>query len=79
MNLLELRERLTGLGIHPDSYSIGSFDDDRPALLTFGGKWIVSVSERGEFGDYRTFASESEACAYFLQQMDAKTFQPKIE
>lgn len=81
MTINELREHLEAIGISPNTYSIGSEADNRLVIMEVLGRgtWQVSFSERGECLDYKTFQKEAEACAYFLQQMNPTTFQPKLE
>lgn len=81
MNILELQVHLDEIGAHPNGYSIGHDKDNRLVIMEVFGrkKWQVSFTERGECLDYKVFSDESQACDYFLQQLDPITFQPKIE
>lgn len=49
-----------------------SFDGDRHealCLLAEGQTWKVFLSERGQRREEQAFASEDEACTYFLKRL----------
>lgn len=71
MNVVDLKVKLTELGVHPDSYSlIGSTRNECYVLSQEGyGKWSVFYSERGQQSCLQIFASEDEACRELLRRL----------
>lgn len=67
MNKSELQEVLNHEGISPDSYDLeGGLLPERYTFAEESGVWSVYYSERGLQTGKRTFASEHDACEYFL-------------
>ncbi|MBX3433468.1 MAG: hypothetical protein KF847_09120 [Pirellulales bacterium] len=70
MNKNELREILKREGFDPDSYDLdGGLLPEKYTLSEEAGVWSVYYSERGLQTGKRTFATEGEACEYFLDEM----------
>ena len=71
MKVVELAETLKREGYSPRWYS---FDLSSPPFDGFilekvGERWTVSYSERGYTRDIANFESESDACFFFLKNM----------
>jgi len=74
MNTTELVERLNQLDVNPSSYSIGaSSADEQYVIREEGGAWLVFYAERGLRSGLKQFASEDEACDYFLNLLERDT------
>lgn len=67
MNKIELKEKLEGLKVNPNYYSLDGGNDSETLCLTFEGKWKTYYSERGNRTDETEYESESEACEAFLE------------
>lgn len=71
MTIYELEKKLKDIRVPSDSYSImqGGLPNETYCLSYESGKWIVYYSERGDRSGLTAFESESEACAYFYDQL----------
>lgn len=67
MTIDELKGALDERGVDPNRYSLtSSAADDLCVLERFNGGWASFYSERGQRFEERWFATETEACEYFL-------------
>jgi hypothetical protein len=74
MNRNELQEALCREHIKSTYYSLEAenFDPNEALCLRQeGNEWLVYYSERGLQTGKRSFQSESEACTYMLEQLQA--------
>jgi len=63
----ELRRKLDAKGVHPNAYDLDETQKDEVYCLEESPTgWTVYYRERGIRRDERTFASEQDACDYFL-------------
>jgi hypothetical protein len=71
MKIPELRRALAEHGINSRAYSIGEDrkDDEQYRLAESEGLWIFGYLERGNMVNERWFATEDEACDYFLRSL----------
>ena len=70
MNVKELERKLVAEGCSPRSYSlVDERVDEALCLRARGDGWEVYYSERGLESGKEHFATESAACAYFLEAM----------
>lgn len=78
MNLKQLSNKLTELGVSPDSYYLhglyGSInDEDKIALCIKRGKYTIEYEvyyrERGEKHSSRIFFDENEACEWIYKKL----------
>ncbi len=70
MNKNELQTVLDQEGFRSDCYDLdGGLLPERLTLANEGDKWAVYYSERGQQTGKRYFATESEACEYFLEEL----------
>jgi hypothetical protein len=70
MNKKELQETLNQEGFDSNSYDLnGGLLSERYTLSNEGGVWCVYYSERGLQSGKQFFATESDACEYFLAEM----------
>ncbi len=75
MNTSKLNEKLKGLNIPKDAYSLqGGFPNESFCIGEDNGVWETYYSERGNKTGLKTFTNEKEACEYFLLWMQ-KTFK----
>ena len=88
MTIKELNNELVKLGVSDDKYYLhgihGSLDDnEKISLIIKGGKFTteyeVYYRERGEKYSTRTYTSETEACKYFLYQVQEELTIEKIK
>ena len=71
MNTSELKSMLNEMKIDPEFYSLtGGLPLEALCIEDADGKWSVYYSERGARQGEKTFATESEACEYFLSVAD---------
>lgn len=69
MKVDDVREIVEAAKVDPTYYS---FDGDRHealCLLAAGQVWHVFLSERGQRHEEHEFATEDEACTYFLKRL----------
>lgn len=69
MRVDDVREIVEAAKVDPTYYS---FDGDRHealCLLAVGQVWHVFLSERGQRHEEQEFATEDEACTYFLKRL----------
>ena len=69
MNVADARAIVEAAQVDPTYYS---FDGERHEALCIAWSdqtWNVSISERGSRHDERIFASEDEACVWFLTRL----------
>ncbi len=70
MNTKDLREALRKEGIRDDVYDLsGGHLPETYTLAEECGRWVVYYSEKGLESGKRKFASESEACEYFMNEL----------
>ena len=66
----ELVKILQEEGFNPDAYCLeGGFPDETYCLEETHGVWTYYYCERGLQRGKREFATESEACEYFLEKL----------
>ncbi len=67
MNVGELEYQLKQTVIDSMSYSIGGFADDSACIVQAeDGMWETFVGQRGQKDDLRRWASEGDACVFFI-------------
>ncbi len=71
MNKAELKTKLQGAGVRPQSYSLdGGLPNERYVLSQQSNdRWEVYYCERGGKSSFHSFDSESAACEFFLNQL----------
>jgi hypothetical protein len=71
MKIPELRKALADHGVNSRTYSIGDDpkDEEQYRLENQRGIWVFSYFERGNMVGEHWFATEDEACHYFLKQL----------
>ena len=69
MTVSDLREILRSARVDPTLYSFDGERHEALCLLASGQDWNVFLSERGQRHEAHTFASEDEACVYFLKRI----------
>lgn len=70
MNKNELQKILNEEGFSPDCYDLdGGLLPERYTLANDAGEWSVYYSEHGLKTGKRSFATESEACEFFLDEL----------
>jgi len=70
LDKLLLRAALDAIGTRPDAYDLdGGTPSECYCLVRREDRWVVSYSERGEINEIASFATEHEACAFFLDLM----------
>jgi hypothetical protein len=71
MNREQLKKELDAKGVDPEAYYFGNSLPNEKYVLAQDAdeKWSVYFSERGARAGNRTFDSEGEACAYFLERI----------
>lgn len=67
MNAEQLRRELDDNGVRPDAYSLDGRSEEAYCLDRSADKWSVYYYERGIESGKKTFACESDACAYLLR------------
>jgi len=71
MNIVKLIDKLKSLGVSPSTYSLnGGLPSEKYCLSNESGKWFVYYSERGQRTGENSFANETDACKYFLGQIE---------
>ena len=54
-------------GVRPEAYFLGdSLRGEQYCLVREGSKWVTYYAERGAKNSLREFATEEEACSYFV-------------
>lgn len=72
MNRDELKQILVREKFKSNTYSLSGGEPDEALCLDLEeGRWFVYYSERGMQTDKIGFATEDEACQYFLMKMRA--------
>ncbi len=69
MRVADAGEIAASAQIDPTLYSFESESHEALCLLAQGQSWHVFISERGQRQEEQTFASEDEACVYFLKRL----------
>jgi hypothetical protein len=71
MKIPELRKTLSDHGVNSRTYSIGENpkDEEQYRLEESKGLWIFYYYERGNRVGEHWFATEEEACSYFLDRL----------
>lgn len=69
MRVADVREIVESARVDPTSYSFDGERHEALCLLAAGQTWQVFLSERGQRHEERSFASEDEACTYFLKRL----------
>lgn len=69
MTVAELSSRLADLGVPGDYYCLNGEQHEALCLLVEDQRWKVFLSERGVRYEERRFATEEEACEYFLARI----------
>ncbi|MDQ1532998.1 MAG: hypothetical protein QOF28_759 [Actinomycetota bacterium] len=69
VRLADVREIVELAHVDPAYYSLEGGRHEALCILAEGQTWKVFLSERGERRDERSFASEDEACTYFLKRL----------
>ena len=69
MRVDDVREIVEAARVDPTYYSFEGSHHDALCVLAEGQTWHVFLSERGDRFEERTFASEDEACVYFLKRL----------
>jgi hypothetical protein len=65
----DAQEIVVSARVDPRLYSFDGEQHESLCLLAFGQAWKVFISERGQRHEERTFATEDEACVYFLKRV----------
>ena len=68
MRVADVREILLAAQVPPTVYSLDGDRHEALCLLPIGQAWHVFLSERGGRHEERTFATEDDACVYFLRR-----------
>jgi hypothetical protein len=76
MKVSDVREIVEAGRVDPTYYSFGSESHEGLCLLVLGQTWHVFLSERGQRYEEREFATEDEACIYFLKRL-FKLWRPR--
>jgi hypothetical protein len=69
MNARDVREIVEAAHVDPTYYSFVGDRHEALCLLVQGQTWHVFISERGRRYEQHSFASEDEACVYFLKRL----------
>lgn len=69
MNITELTRHLEELGVPADYYFLNGERHESLCIVAEDSRWKVFLSERGLRYEERTFATEGEACDYFLERI----------
>lgn len=70
MTVTDLEAKLRAHNIPKYAYSLkGGLPNEAYCLESLPNKWAVYYSERGSKTSLKEFATENEACEYFLQLM----------
>ena len=70
MRVVDVQEIVRAAAVDPAYYSLDEIDRSGALhLLAFGQTWRVFLSERGTRSELQEFASEDEACVYFLKRL----------
>jgi len=72
----DAREIVELAHVDPDYYSLDGSWHDGLCLLASGQTWLVFVFERGGRHEEQSFATEDEACVYFLKRL-FQLWQPR--
>lgn len=76
MRVADIREIVESARVDPRYYSFEGERHEALCLLAEGQTWHVFLSERGQRHEERTFATEDEACTYFLKRL-FKLWRPR--
>jgi hypothetical protein len=72
MNLLELKLQLVKMNVPDSTYCLaGGLPNEANCIEFLVDKWRVYYSERGGRTGLKTFDTESEACLYFLKEIES--------
>ncbi len=69
MNIEQLKHELERLGIPRRIYSLNGGKDERLCMENRDGNWVVFFVERGQDRILKQFVSESDACAFMLEEL----------
>lgn len=69
MRVDDVRDIVGAARVDPTYYSFDGEQHEALCLLAFGQHWQVFLSERGDRYEEHTFATEDEACTYFLKRL----------
>ena len=69
MNVADAQEIVLNARIDPTLFSFEAEAHGSLCLLAFGQEWRAFISERGQRMEEKTFATEDEACVYFLKRI----------
>jgi len=69
MRVADVRDIVEAARVDPAYYSFDAERHEALCLLAAGQVWQVFLSERGQRYEEQTFATEDEACTYFLRRL----------
>jgi hypothetical protein len=69
VRVADVEEILRLAQVDPTYYSLVGDRHEALCLVPWGQVWLVFLSERGERCEEREFATEDEACIYFLKRL----------